>query len=143
MKKENVLGYMFSRGSRCYKKAVSQEMEKFDLTTVQCGIIRILKNYGTMTQAEIAEAYASDRATIGSVIQKLQEKNYLEKKLSGNDRRAYVVSLTPKARKIADEMEEISDSIEKKALEGLKQEEIQTFYKVLDTIYKNLNKEAI
>lgn len=141
MKKENVLGYMFSVSSKNYKRVINQELEKYDLTITQCGVIRTLHYAGELTQAEIADIYASDRATIGLVIQKLQEKGYLEKKLSDNDRRAYVVSLTPKAREIAGEIEKVSIDIEKKAMEGLSQEEIQIFFKVLNQININLNND--
>jgi len=141
MEKENIMGYLFSRSSRSYKKAINQALEKHNLTTVQCGVIRTLKHNGSLTQAEIAEIFSSDRATIGSVIQKLLDKDYLNKELSNTDKRAYIVSLTPKAIKIADEIEEISAMIEQKALAGLSKEEIEMFYKTLNRIVVNLDRE--
>lgn len=139
MKKENIMGYLFSLSSRCYRKAINQELDKYDLTITQCGVIRILCYAGELTQAEIADLYASDRATIGSVIQKLEEKNYLERRPSKSDRRAYVVTLTPKAKEIAEEIEKVSTEIEKKALAGLSQIESEHFYKAMNTIIKNLS----
>lgn len=139
MDREKVLGYMFSQCSRNYKKAINQALETYNLTTVQCGVIRILKHIKSATQAEIADLYSSDRATMGTVIQKLMDKGYLKKELSTDDKRAYVVSLTPKAMEIAEEIEKISNDIEQKALQGLKQKEIDQFYKVLAHINKNLN----
>jgi len=139
MERQKVMGYLFSQCSKSYKKAINQELEKYNLTTVQCGVIRILKHNGELTQVEIAEIYSSDRASIGSVIQKLIDKGYLKKELSDYDKRAYVVSLTPQALEIAEEIEKISIGIEEKALRGLSQIEIDQFYKTLGQINVNLN----
>lgn len=141
MAKESVLGYLFSRSARSFKRAVNQGLEQFDLTITQCGVIRTLRYAKELTQAQIADIYASDRATIGAVIQKLMDKKYLEKKLSGTDRRAYVVSLTPRAIEIADEIQVISEQIERRALEGLSEEEIQIFLKAMNVIIKNLDED--
>jgi len=139
MNEQKVLGYMFSLCSRTYKKAINQKLEKYNLTTVQCGVLRILKHRGELTQVEIAEIYASDKATIGCVIQKLMEKGYLKKEQNHIDKRAFVVLLTPKALKVADEIEQISDEVEKRALKGLTTQEIDQFYRVLGQINRNLN----
>lgn len=141
MEKQKIMGYMFSRCSRSYKRAINQALEKYNLTIVQCGIIRTLKHSGKLSQAEIAEIYSSDKATIGSVIKILMEKDYLQKEQSKSDKRAYVVSLTPKADSIADEIEEISKEIERQALQGLCDDEINVFYRVMSKIIENLDSE--
>ena len=99
----------------------------------------MLLHQGEMTQAEIADQFSSDRATIGSVIMKLHKKKFLKKTLSNSDRRAYVISLTPKAREIADEIEQISEAVAKKALGGLSEDEIKHLYKALNQIICNLS----
>lgn len=139
MRKTQVFAYLFSTSSRHYKRAVNQELQKLDLTISQCGVIRALLHAGELTQAEIADIFSSDRATIGSVIEKLKEKEFLEKKVSSKDRRAYVIRLTPKARELADEIERISDGLAEKALSGLSDEEKLIFIKGLNTIIQNLS----
>lgn len=139
MQQKEALGYLFNISSRFYRRAVDQALEKYDLTASQCAVVRMLLHQGEMTQAEIADQFSSDRATIGSVIMKLHEKKFLKKTLSDSDRRAYVVSLTPKARKIADEIDRISEDVAKKALGGLSKDEIQHLYKVLNQIICNLS----
>ena len=139
MDKQEALGYLFSISSRFYKRAVDQALEKYDLTTSQCAVVRMLLHQGEMTQAEIADQFSSDRATIGSVIMKLHKKKFLKKTLSNSDRRAYVISLTPKAREIADEIEQISEAVAKKALGGLSEDEIKHLYKALNQIICNLS----
>lgn len=137
--RKDALGYLFGTSSKYYKRAVNKEMEKYDLTAVQCGVIRILLHEGELSQAEIADIFASDRATIGTVIQKLEEKHFIEKKLSISDRRSYVVSLTSKSREIAGVIDKASEKVTEKTLKGLTEEEKKTFYKVLDTIIRNLD----
>lgn len=139
MDKEDSLGYLFSKSSKHYKRAVNQMLEKYDLTLTQCGVIRILLHSGELTQAEIANVYSADKSTIGSVIEKLREKEFVDKKISQKDKRAYAVSITPKAKNIIEEIDQLSEDMAIRALEGLSQEEIQHFYKALDTIIRNLS----
>lgn len=138
LKKEDIFAFMFSTSSRYFKRAVNQELEKYDLTHTQCGVIRMLLHEEELSQAEIADRFLSDRATIGSVIQKLQDKEFIDKKLSDKDKRSYVVSLKPKARELAGEIDQVSEKVTKKALEGLSKEEIGQLLQMLNKIVDNL-----
>lgn len=142
MEQTKILGYRFSLCARAYKKAVSLKLKKYDLTTAQCGVVRILRRKKELTQVEIAEIYASDKATTGAIIEKLTAKGYLDRKQDLTDRRAYAVSLTSQALAIAEEIEQISEEVEQKALHGLSEEEIGQFYYVLEVITGNLSRET-
>lgn len=141
MEKEKALGYLLSRCARTYKRLINSEMERYDLTAVQCGVIRMLNHFGELTQVQIAEKYASDKATMGKVILSLIEKGFLHKKASTIDKRAYVISLTERAQVIAAEIEGISNRLEDIAFSDFSKEEKEVFRRLLGRMIDNMDHE--
>lgn len=139
MKKEDVMGYLFSVSSRYYKKAMNHEMEKYEVTTAHCAVIRVLHGAGDSSQAEIAEHLRSDRATIGTVIDKLTQKGLVQKLVDSKDKRANLISLTPKAREIAPKIQAASEAVSARALQGFTPEEKAAFFNALAKIVANLS----
>lgn len=66
----------------------------FDLTPVQYAAMQALLAKPGIDQAQIAAQIAYDRATIGGVIDRLQQKGYVTRVISQRDRRAREVRLT-------------------------------------------------
>jgi DNA-binding MarR family transcriptional regulator len=66
----------------------------FDLTPVQYAAMQALLAKPGIDQAQIAALIAYDRATIGGVIDRLQQKGYVTRVISQRDRRAREVRLT-------------------------------------------------
>ncbi|SNS70877.1 DNA-binding transcriptional regulator, MarR family [Anaerovirgula multivorans] len=139
MKKQEALAYLLSTSSRFFKRAVNKRLEKYGITTSQCAILRLLYNCGELSQAEIADALAGDRATIGSVISILYKKEYLKKNLDKNDNRSYVIGLTSKSKGIISDIESLSLEITNEALNGLSEDEVKILYRALNRIIDNLS----
>jgi len=71
----------------------------FDLTPVQFAAMEALRNHPKIDQAKISALIAYDRATIGGVIDRLEQKGYVTRIVSKQDRRAREVSLSAKGQK--------------------------------------------
>ncbi len=72
----------------------------FDLTPVQFAALDAVQAHPDTDQARIAEMIAYDRATIGGVIDRLEQKGWLRRVVSARDRRARELSLTPEGARI-------------------------------------------
>ncbi len=72
----------------------------FDLTPVQFAALDAIHANPAIDQARVAEMIALDRATIGGVIERLEEKGWIRRVVSERDRRARELSLTPKGKRI-------------------------------------------
>ena len=66
----------------------------FDLTPVQFAALDAIHNHPGTDQATVAELIAYDRATIGGVIERLEQKGWVDRVVSERDRRARELSLT-------------------------------------------------
>jgi MarR family transcriptional regulator, temperature-dependent positive regulator of motility len=65
-----------------------------DLTPVQFGALVLLSENPGIDQATLAGMIAQDRATTGMVVDRLQAKGLIDRRISPRDRRAREVTLT-------------------------------------------------
>jgi MarR family transcriptional regulator, temperature-dependent positive regulator of motility len=72
----------------------------FDLTPIQFAALDAISNHPGTDQATVAELIAYDRATIGGVIERLEQKGWVARVVSERDRRARELSLTPDGQRI-------------------------------------------
>jgi DNA-binding MarR family transcriptional regulator len=67
----------------------------FDLTSVQFAALDAITQRPGIDQASLAATICFDRATIGGVIDRLEQKALVRRVVSTQDRRARLLSLTP------------------------------------------------
>ncbi len=72
----------------------------FDLTPVQFAALDAIHAHPATDQARVAELIAYDRATIGGVIERLEQKGWIRRVVSERDRRARELSLTAKGERV-------------------------------------------
>ncbi len=71
----------------------------YDLTPIQFAALDAIHNQPGADQATVAEMIAYDRATIGGVIERLEQKGWVARVVSERDRRARELSLTPEGER--------------------------------------------
>ena len=72
----------------------------FDLTPIQFAALDAIASHPGTDQATVAELIAYDRATIGGVIERLEQKGWVARVVSERDRRARELSLTAEGQRI-------------------------------------------
>lgn len=72
----------------------------FDLTPVQFAALDAIHAHPAVDQARVAEVIAYDRATIGGVIERLENKGWIRRVVSDRDRRARELSLTSEGKRV-------------------------------------------
>lgn len=98
-----------------------------DLTPVQFATLRTLSTNPGLDQAQIAAITACDRATIGGVIDRLEQKGYVMRTVSARDRRAREVSLTKTGLAIYEEILPVIYQLQDEILDGLSSGEREQF----------------
>jgi DNA-binding MarR family transcriptional regulator len=139
---QQILGYLLNTSGRLTKQIMDNSLSKYNITTSQWAVLKLLDTKKQLTQTEIAKELLGDKATVGDIILRLCEKNYIEKSINKIDKRMYVVNLTPKAQTLIADMERMANDVSKKALAGLDDNYIQILYKSLNQIISNLSKEG-
>ena len=94
-----------------------------DLTPVQFAAMDAVATTPGIDQASIAAQIAYDRATIGGVIDRLEQKGWITREISARDRRAREVTLTPAGQDILDRAIPVVIALQAEILPGLSADE--------------------
>ena len=78
-------------------------------------------------QAGLAAAIAKDRATIGAVVDRLEQKGLIARRPSPRDKRAKVLSLTEQGQAVLAELVPVVDALQRDSLPGLSDAEYRQF----------------
>lgn len=94
-----------------------------DLTSVQFAAMDAIRAHPGIDQAGVAALIAYDRATIGGVIDRLEQKKYIVRSVSARDRRAREISLTPEGSLAYSTVQPVVQSLQREILERLDETE--------------------
>jgi DNA-binding MarR family transcriptional regulator len=103
------------------------QAEGHELTPVQFAALDAIRANPGLDQASVAARIAYDKATIGGVIDRLEQKGYVERSVSKSDRRAREVRLTNDGEKTYDAILPIVRDLQTEILSGLTPEEQERF----------------
>jgi len=88
------------------EKVGMKHFVQYGLTPAQYDVLIVLKlNGGAMTQVGLSRLLTASRANVTGLVDKLQEKKFIERKSVEGDRRSFAVTLTARGRKKVDEVE--------------------------------------
>ena len=102
----------------------------YDLTPVQFAALDAIHAHPATDQARIAEVIACDRATIGGVIDRLEQKGWVRRVVSERDRRAREVSLTTQGERVRTALLPIVRDLQRDILEPLSEADRARFLKL-------------
>ena len=102
----------------------------YDLTPIQFAALDAIHNHPGTDQATVAELIAYDRATIGGVIERLEQKGWVRRIVSERDRRARELSLTAEGRRLHAALLPIVRGAQDDILEGLSAADRARFVKL-------------
>lgn len=106
----------------------------FDLTPVQFAALDALRHAPGIDQARLAEAIAKDRATIGAVVDRLEQKGLVARAENKQDRRARVLKLTAKGERALQALFPVVEGVQKEILGGLTAAEGKLLVQLLDKV---------
>lgn len=99
----------------------------FDLTPVQFAALDALNQFPGIDQAGLARSIAKDRATIGAVADRLEQKGLVTRQVDTQDKRARKLSLTEKGEVLVLALTPVVDQLQREILPGLTEAEYRQF----------------
>lgn len=130
----------FNRILKDIKRLETTYMREYGLRSVHMGcILRIKESEKGMTVTELARATGTDKALISRILKELIEDGFVLTRTKGEDK-AYKKKyyLTEKSEKIATDINNDIAAYVIAARGDTPEEDIQTFYRVLESFEKNI-----
>jgi len=108
---------------------------QYDLTEAQFNLLFILKySTGNVTQSDLGKRLVVTRASITSLVDKMEEKGLVQRLNVPGNRRIHHVTFTPKGRALVDEIEPSYRKVVHATVSGLRKEDCETLTRWLDRV---------
>ena len=123
---------------RIKKKKLMEQLKDTGLTLGQPKVLDYLKEHDGASQKEIAAGCLIEAGSLTSILNRMEEKDLIERKMLNGNRRTFHISMTESGKKNQKLVEEAFKKIEKTALNGISEEEQKQFMDIFCRIYRNL-----
>ncbi|MBW7971926.1 MarR family transcriptional regulator [Bradyrhizobium sp. BR 10289] len=134
-------GYLFRRMQQIAVSIFMEECKAFDLTPVQYAALIAIHTHPGIDATRLSAVIAFDRSTLGSVIERLQVKDFVERKPAPEDKRIKLLYLTKSGAAILREIIPAVERAQARMLEPLKPADRKTLMGLLTQLV-DLNNEA-
>src|SRR5882724_5461909 len=134
-------GYLFRRMQQIAVAIFVEECKAYGLTPVQYAALVAIRTHPGIDATRLSAVIAFDRSTLGSVIERLQAKSYIERKPAREDKRVKLLHLTRKGSALLRDIMPSVDRAQARMLQPLKQADRKALL-VLLTQLVDLNNEA-
>jgi DNA-binding MarR family transcriptional regulator len=134
-------GYLFRRMQQIAVAIFVEECRAYDLTPVQYAALVAIRTHPGIDATRLSAVIAFDRSTLGSVIERLEAKSYIERKPAREDKRVKLLHLTKKGSALLRNIVPLVDRAQARMLQPLKQVDRKTLLALLTQLV-DLNNEA-
>jgi len=134
-------GYLFRRMQQIAVSIFMEECKAFDLTPVQYAALIAIHTHPGIDATRLSAVIAFDRSTLGSVIERLQAKDFVERKPAPEDKRIKLLYLTKQGAVILREIIPAVERAQARMLEPLKPTERKALMGLMSQLV-DLNNEA-
>ena len=134
-------GYLFRRMQQIAVSIFVEECKAYDLTPVQYASLIAIRTHPGIDATRLSAVIAFDRSTLGSVIERLEVKQYIERKPAREDKRIKLLYLTKAGAALLIDIMPSVDRAQVRMLQPLKPADRKTLLALLAQLV-DLNNEA-
>jgi DNA-binding MarR family transcriptional regulator len=135
----DTLGFLMADVTRQMRKRFDERARSSGATGTQWRTLKILERREGINQGQLAEMLEVEPITACRMIDRLEEAGLVERRRDPDDRRAWLIFLTPRARPVLEELHVVADEMISRLLAGLAPEQIDGLFLALNTMRANLN----
>jgi DNA-binding MarR family transcriptional regulator len=134
-------GYLFRRMQQIAVAIFMEECRAYDLTPVQFAALVAIHTHPAIDATRLSAVIAFDRSTLGNVIERLETKEFIERKPSAEDKRVKLLYLTKAGAALLRDIMASVDRAQARMLQPLKPADRKTLLALLTQLV-DLNNEA-
>lgn len=123
------------------KKYLAEVFKKnnVNLTAEQYLVMDTLWNEGTLTQQAISFIIQKDKNSVTQFIDNLEKKGLVTRSVAREDRRVNNIVVTTEGMALKDSTKQLAIETMEKAVDGINEQDLQTFVTVLKKICSNIS----
>ena len=130
--------YLSMANHMMVQKKLMEQLKDTGLTLGQPKVLGYLKDHDGASQKEIAAGCLIEAGSLTSILNRMEEKGLIERKMLNGNRRTFHIFMTESGKKNQKLVEETFEKIEETALNNVSEEEQKVFMEIFLRIYRNL-----
>ena len=130
--------YLSMANHMMVQKKLMEQLKDTGLTLGQPKVLDYLKDHDGASQKEIAAGCLIEAGSLTSILNRMEEKGLIERKMLNGHRRTFHIFMTESGKKNQKLVEENFEKIEETALNNVSEEEQKVFMEIFLRIYRNL-----
>lgn len=130
--------YLSMANHMMVQKKLMEQLKDTGLTLGQPKVLDYLKDHDGASQKEIAAGCLIVAGSLTSILNRMEEKGLIERKMLNGNRRTFHIFMTESGKKNQKLVEETFEKIEETALNNVSEEEQKVFMEIFLRIYRNL-----
>jgi DNA-binding MarR family transcriptional regulator len=134
-------GYLFRRMQQIAVAIFVEECRAYELTPVQFAALVAIRTHPGIDATRLSAVIAFDRSTLGNVIERLEAKDYIERRPAREDKRVKLLYLTKSGAALLRDIMPSVDRAQARMLQPLKPADRKTLMALLTQLV-DLNNEA-
>ncbi|MBB33260.1 MAG: hypothetical protein CL455_06370 [Acidimicrobiaceae bacterium] len=110
----------------------------FKLNLSEVALMALITEHGSLSQSGLAKSLGMGRASLGALVDGLEQRNFVVRKEDPKDKRVWLIELTTAGKEIAVKLEERDQSLREAFREGVGRDERQNLADTLEQLRQNL-----
>jgi DNA-binding MarR family transcriptional regulator len=138
---DSSIGFLISDVARMLRRVYDRRVEPLGLTRAQWRVLVHLHRREGVSQTALAQFLEIEKPTLGRLVDRLEEKGWIERQVDDRDQRARRLVLAEAVRPMIAEMETMAEAVHDDALAGLGADGERRLRRALLTVKANLAHE--
>ena len=135
---DSSIGFLISDVSRLLRRVYDRRVEPLGLTRSQWRVLVHVYRREGISQTALAQILEIEKPTLGRLVDRLEQKGWVERRIEDRDQRARRLVITEQARPLIDQMEELAEAVHADALDGVADDETDQLHDTLLAVKANL-----
>lgn len=127
-------GFLIRRLHHIHLALFAEQCAEFDVTPVQYSVLLVVGAQPGRDQSKVAEEVGVDRATMTSVVARLERAGVIRRTVGREDRRQKLLALTARGRRLLGQLEGPAARAHERTLEVLSEDERAQFLSLLERL---------
>jgi MarR family transcriptional regulator for hemolysin len=138
VKRKETLGTLFQDIARLRIFCFNSMLKDLELTATQSWVLSALMEKEGIIQGDLAQTLGIRAVTLGGLVDRMESKNWIERRPDEKDRRAKRIWLTPSGRKLEKLINRCLDDVHNIAIGDLPKESVEQLHQTITTVRENL-----
>ena len=126
--------------ARGIRRAYDLRFEELGLNLSEAILLAYTEEAGPLMQADLAKHMGVGRAAMGSLIDALENRGWVERRPKPGDRRVWLIAITPSGEQAARQITKIDEKLRSELREGISRKERRELNQLLNRLRENVRK---